>query len=45
LQLNPAAADPGLGEVRMLVQKALLLLPLIPCQSKSPSTPNTHAPH
>jgi hypothetical protein len=29
----------------MLVQKALLLLPLRPCQSKSPSTPNTHAPH
>src|SRR3974390_41517 len=29
----------------MLVQKLLLLVPWRPCQSKSPSTPNTHAPH
>src|SRR5215467_10152219 len=41
LQLNPAAVAPTLGEVIRLVQKLLPLLPLKPCQSKSPSRPNT----
>src|SRR6516164_311383 len=42
------AAQSGGGRSRSGGKKnagALLLLPLIPCQSKSPSTPNTHAPH
>jgi hypothetical protein len=45
LQLNPAGGAPMAVEVMMLVQKALLLVPLMPCQSKSPSTLNTKAPN
>jgi hypothetical protein len=44
LQLNPAGADPAVGQVKMLVQNGLLLLlPWRPWQSKAPSTPNTKA--